>query len=92
MDSMRKEFKALEVAKHAVRGTVGDVIGMDSAAAVYRFALDQMGIAHDSMPAAGLAQLYKVASEQSAPAAAPRIASDAATVKQFPGLARFKGY
>lgn len=90
MDAMRAEFKALEVAKHDVRATVGDVIGMDSAEQVYRFALDHMGIDHKDMPAKGLAKLYKVAAERT-PAPAPRIASDAATVKQFPGLARFKG-
>lgn len=89
MDSMRAGFKQLEAAKAAVRSTVGDVIGMDSAEEVYRFALDHLKVAHKDMPAAGLGTLFSVASAK--PAAQPRhIAMDsAAAAAQFPGLARF---
>lgn len=94
MDSMRKsltkQFRDLEVAKSAVRSTVGDVIGMDSAAGVYRFALDHLKIDHKDMPDAGLGSLYKVASERSAaPAVTNTIAADAAIAKAIPGLDRF---
>lgn len=89
MDSMRQEFRALEAAKAAVRPVVGDVMAMDSAEQVYRFALDQMKVDHKDMPAAGLSRLFAVAADRKA-APAPRIAQDSATVrKAFPGLDRF---
>ena len=93
MDSMRsdllKQFKDLESAKSAVRGVVGDVIGMDSAEEVYRFALGHMNIGHKDMPAAGLPRLFAVAQDR--PKAAPsRIAMDSASLDvQIPGLSRF---
>lgn len=95
MDSMRKDltkqFKDLEIAKSAVRSVVGDVIGMDSAAGVYRFALDHLKVDHKDMPDAGLGSLYKVASERSAaPAPVNTIAADAAIASAIPGLDRFK--
>lgn len=92
MDSMRsdltKQFQDLEVAKSAVRATVGDVIGMDSAESVYRFALDHMKVAHKDTPAAGLRNLFDVASSVSAPKT-PVIASDSAVSASIPGLDRF---
>lgn len=87
MDSMRAEFRDLEKAKQAVRGTVGDVLGMDSAEQVYRFALDHMKVDHKDMPAQGLATLF---SAVSARPTQRKVAMDAAPVtEQFPGLARF---
>lgn len=90
MDSMRVEFRALEAAKSAVRTTVGDVIGMDSAEQVYRFALDHLKVDHKDMPAAGLGRLFAVASDRKPVAPTPRIANDAALNKQIPGLDRFR--
>jgi len=91
MDSMRVEFRALEAAKSAVRTTVGDVIGMDSAEQVYRFALDHIKVDHKDFPAAGLGRLFAVASDRKAVAApVSRIANDAALAKQIPGLDRFR--
>lgn len=94
MDSMRADlmtaFRDLEKAKSAVRATVGDVIGMDSAESVYRFALKHLGVDAAGVPAAGLGKLYEVAAQRSA-APAPRIAADSASVAtEIPGLARFK--
>ncbi|MGL5130846.1 MAG: DUF2213 domain-containing protein [Aeromonas popoffii] len=91
MDSMRVGFKQLEQAKVDVRQAVGDVIGMDSAEQVYRFALDKMGIDHKDMPAPGLRTMFNALKDRQAPAkSAPRIAEDAAsTVKDF-GLDRFR--
>ena len=87
MDSMRAEFRALEKAKQAVRVAVGDVIGMDSAEQVYRFALDHLKVDHKTMPAAGLATLFSVASSKSSPR---KVAMDSATPKlTIPGLDRF---
>lgn len=90
MDSMRVEFRQLEQAKVDVRAIVGDVIGMDSAEDVYRFALDQMGIANKDMPAAGLRTMFNaVKDRRSAPKNTPEMAQDAAaTVDQF-NLGRF---
>ena len=95
MDAMRadlkKQFLDLETAKSAVRGTVGDVIGMDSAAAVYKFALDHLKVDRKDMPDAGLASLYKVAAERKAtPAPFNAIANDAAIASAIPGLDRIK--
>lgn len=87
MDAMRLEFRELEKAKQAVRGTVGDVIGMDSAEQVYRFALDHLKIDHKNHPAQGLDVLFSVAS---AKPAARNIAQDAAIkMPQIKGLDRF---
>jgi DNA-binding transcriptional MerR regulator len=88
MDSMRKEFKQLEAAKHAVRGTVGDVLGMDSAEQVYRFALDALSIKHkDVKELAALSAMYSIAAGKKSPAVAQDSQS---SVVKFPGLARFK--
>lgn len=93
MDSMRsdllKQFRDLEAAKSAVRGTVGDVIGMDSAEQVYRFALDQLKVDHRDMPAAGLAKLYAVAADRRT-AKPVSIAADSALAATIPGLDRFR--
>lgn len=90
MDSMKVAFRQLEQAKVDVRAVVGDVIGMDSAEDVYRFALDQMGIANKDMPAAGLRTMFNaVKDRRSAPKNTPEMAQDAAaTVDQF-NLGRF---
>lgn len=89
MDSMRAEFRQLEQAKVDVRAVVGDVIGMDSAEEVYRFALGKMGHDHKDMPAAGLRTMFNAVKDVKASRPAPRIAEDsAATVQQF-NLGRF---
>lgn len=93
MDSLRAELQAasrgLEQAKVDVRAVVGDVIGMDSAEEVYRFALGKMGHDHKDMPAAGLRTMFNAVKDVKASRPAPRIAEDsAATVQKF-NLGRF---
>lgn len=92
MDSMRKDltkqFRDLEQAKADVRPTVGDVIGMDSAPSVYRFALDQLKVDHKDLPDAALGKFYALAADRKA-AKSPLIANDAATVATIKGLDRF---
>ncbi|APU01279.1 hypothetical protein [Aeromonas phage 51] len=89
MDSMRVEFRQLEQAKVDVRAVVGDVIGMDSAEEVYRFALGKMGHDHKDMPTAGLRTMFNAVKDVKTSRPAPRIAEDsAATVQQF-NLGRF---
>jgi hypothetical protein len=68
------DVHALYAAREAVAADVGDVVTLDSAEAVYRFALDKRGIPHKEVPAAALAALY--AGVKAAP-----LASDAASVK-----------
>ena len=65
MDSLRAEFKQLAQAERDVRPIVGDVIGVDSAADVYGFALKHMGVdSHGLTDTKALQVLFKVASAQ----------------------------
>lgn len=91
MDGLRKELREAEEARRDVRAVVGDVLGMDSAADVYGFALDHMKVDRTGVEgAAALRALFKVAASKSA-TPAPRIAQDAGGLdKQFPGAARFR--
>lgn len=97
MDSMKasltadltKQFREMDAAKAAVRPVVGDVIAMDSAAQVYRFALDHMKVEHKDTPDAGLANLFKVANGRKVEQAPVSLASDAAIAATIPGLDRF---
>ena len=89
MDSMRKDFRDLELAKSQVRGVVGDVIGMDSAEEVYRFALDHLKVDHKGMPASGLKTLFSVAASKGESKPKALAMDSASIVEQIPGLARF---
>lgn len=91
MDGLRKELREAEEARRDVRGVVGDVLGMDSAADVYGFALDHMKVDRAGVEgAAALRALFKVAASKSS-APAPRIAQDAGGLDaKFPGAARFR--
>lgn len=94
MDAMRKDltkqFRDLEQAKADVRPTVGDVIGMDSAASVYRFALGQMKVDHKDLPDAALGKFYALAADRkSDKSPSTLIANDSATVATIKGLDRF---
>lgn len=91
MDCLRKELREAEEARRDVRAIVGDVMGMDSAAEVYGFALDHMKVDREDVEGApALRALFKVAASKSA-TPAPRIAQDAGGLdKQFPGAARFR--
>ena len=89
MDSLRKELREAAEAAREVSAVVGDVIGMDSAAEVYAFALDHMKVDHkDVEGVAALRALYRVASAKKSE---PVVAQDAAAVvKAFPGLNRIR--
>lgn len=91
MDGLRKDLREAEDARRDVRAIVGDVMGMDSAAEVYGFALDHMKVDRKDVEGApALRALFKVAASKSA-TPAPRIAQDAGGLdKQFPGAARFR--
>lgn len=93
-DSLRQEIKLhyaeLDKARSAVRPVVGEVIGMDSAADVYKFALKHMNVDFAGMPDAGLSKLFSVAATKKSEPSRP-VAMDSASVKKaIPGLDRFR--
>ena len=90
MDSLRKELREAEDARRDVRAVVGDVMGMDSAAAVYGFALDHMKVDRAGVEGApALRALFKVAASHKV-AAPVHVAQDSAGLAaKFPGAARF---
>lgn len=69
----RAEVHALYGARKTVEPTVG-VVALDSAEAVFRFALDHLKVEHKDIPAAALPALYEASAK--AAAAPPVIASD----------------
>lgn len=85
---------ALHVAREAVKPLVG-IVALDSAEAVYKFALEKEGIAVDGVSGTAFPALIAqvVARKTAAPAAAKTtIAADAATAAAaaLPGLGRFQ--
>jgi hypothetical protein len=90
MDGLRKELREAEEARRDVRAVVGDVMGMDSAAAVYGFALDHMKVDRAGVEGApALRALFKVAASHKV-ASPVHVAQDSAGLAaKFPGAARF---
>ena len=88
---MRAEFAAATEARREVRPIVGDVIALDSAEAIYGFALDEMKIEHKDV--AGLAAKRAVfkAAAANRPTVPVAIAMDATTFNtKFPNAARIQ--
>lgn len=90
MDGLRKDMREAEEARRDVRTVVGDVIGMDSAAEVYGFALDHLKVDREDVEgAAALRALFKVASAKSSVQSVV-VAQDAAGLAaKFPNADRF---
>lgn len=90
MDGLRKELREAEEARRDVRAVVGDVLGMDSAADVYGFALDHMKVDRSGVEGApALRALFKVAASHKV-ASPVHVAQDSAGLAaKFPGAARF---
>jgi hypothetical protein len=90
LKSLRDQLLAAEQAKNEVRKTVGDVLGMDSAADVYGFALDQMGVDHKGISdVAALRAIFKIASTPASHASvSPR--DSGGLEKMFPAVARIR--
>lgn len=88
---LKAEFKALEEAKAEVRSVVGDVIGMDSAEAVYKFALESQKIAFDGVEElSALKAIFKAGSITIAQDAKPSVAGKIRSLTEaFPGLKKF---
>ncbi len=95
MDGLRVELREAENARRDVQPVVGDVMGLDSAAEIYGFALDHMKIDHKGIgDVNALRTIYKVASANvSVEKATPKlIAQDAAdALAMFPAAKRFRG-
>ena len=92
MDGLRKELREAEEARRDVRAVVGDVMGMDSAVAVYGFALDHMKVDRAGVEGApALRALFKVAAANKASTAPVHVAQDSAGLAaKFPGAARVR--
>lgn len=89
---VRADFLALDEARRDVRPVVGEiVVAMDSAEAVYGFALDHLGVDHaDAEGVKAKRAIFKVAAKQVV-APAVRVAMDSApAIKRFPNLGRIR--
>jgi hypothetical protein len=90
MDSFRKDLRAANEARIAVRPVVGDVIAQDSAEEIYGFALDHLKVDRAGVTGVpALKSLFTLAqSRSSAPVA---IAQDSAgAAARFPNASRFR--
>lgn len=74
-------MNAVAEAQRAVRPHVGDVFGQDTAAGVYKIALDHLGVEAKDVPAEGLRALFVATVKAQTPQR--RMAADAATGKSF---------
>ena len=91
LSKQRAELLAAQDAKQEVRKTVGDVMGMDSAADVYGFALDHLRVDRtDVTGVPALRALYRTATARSTEPYQCVAQDSAAAIKQIPGLARFR--
>jgi hypothetical protein len=85
-------MNAVHAAHEAVRPYVGEVMGMDSADDIYAYALTQMGVDFEGVPAAAYPKMLKMAPKPGEQK--PTVAMDAAGLKsfadKFPGAARIK--
>ena len=83
-DTVRKQAHDAAVAREAVKPLVGlialDAAGMDTAEAIYGFALKQAGVKIDGVHPSAFATLLDVIKSRK-PAAAPSIAFDAAAAQ-----------
>lgn len=78
----RKRNRLAQDAREAVRPIVGEVVGLDSAGDIYRYALKQAGLACDGVNDAGLKALVSMA--MASRQQKPRVAMDAAPDSDSP--------
>lgn len=87
------DMQAIRRAEKEVQPHIGEVAAMDSAAAVYRLALDNAKVDLTGVPEAAYGAMVRMLRKPGEVNVAPRIAQDAAaaskTAAQFPALARF---
>lgn len=92
VEQVRAEFKALRQAERDVQPLVGEVNGLDTAEAVYKYALDHAGIDTKDVHPSALPHMVKMLRDQPASRAADTsVAVDAAgTLERFPNLKNLK--
>jgi len=78
-----REFRAIEDAKAEVRPFVGDVLACDSAAGVYRDALEKLGRSTYSLPPAALPAVFRAWTRRGARS---RVAMDAKAVEAWSAM------
>lgn len=90
-EKLKAEFKELEIAKSEVRSVVGDVLGMDSAEEVYKFALESQKIAFDGVEElSALKAIFKAANTVMASDSKPSITGKIKSLTEaFPGLKNY---
>lgn len=84
LDNQRRELRAAQDAREAVRPLVGDVIGMDSAGDIYRYALKQTGHDAAGVHDSALPALVTMAINAKRPARPVRFAADSAIDSDSP--------
>lgn len=84
LDNQRRELRAAQDAREAVRPLVGDVIGMDSAGDIYRYALKQTGHDATGVHDSALPALVSMAIDAKRPARPVRLAADSAADSDSP--------
>jgi hypothetical protein len=70
MDAAVKRIQAISAAEKDVRSVIGDVVAQDSAEAVYKLALDHLGVATEGVHPSALKALFSVAKGIKKPAVA----------------------
>lgn len=78
-----QRMQAVRIAEQEVRPLVGDVVAMDSAEDVYKFALDAAGVDLKDVPPAAYRSLVKMQLQHAAVQKTPRVAMDAKAEKGF---------
>ncbi|MEE8663489.1 MAG: DUF2213 domain-containing protein [Acetobacter sp.] len=82
IENLKSTTKQAQDAREAVRPLVGDVVGLDSAPDIYRYALKSIGVDASSVHPSALPAMVSMAT--SARHSAPRVAMDAAPDKDSP--------
>lgn len=78
-----KRMQAVNVAEKEVRPLVGDVVAMDSAEAVYKFALDAKGVDTKDVHPSAYRSMVKLLIDQAGAPKAAHVAMDSAAEKQY---------
>lgn len=81
----KKDFLDLEEAKNEVRPLVGQIMGMDSAADVYSYALKKLGISHAGVNREGLRSMVHVMKQAKGMESSQRVATDSVR-STIPGI------
>lgn len=86
--NVRAEFKAIREAEIAVKPLVGEIdsMAMDSAEAIYRFALDSMGVKHKGVHSSALPALIDMAKTKTESKAPTKLGMDSASSKSFEAM------